>query len=324
MDVRQLRYFMRIVEKRSLSRAAADLRVSQSSLSLHVANLEQELGVELLVRSRRGVALTECGELLLTRARAIIGQVDATMEEIRSFAENPAGLVTLGLPASIAAFFSAPLLMQLKVRYPRITLRIVDGVTSRLLALAQEKRVDLAMVTEVGPMSALGAERLVSETLYLAGAGPRRFGNAFAVNAANLASVPLVLPSRDHGTRLLVEEYAKALGIDLLVKFEVDAVPAIKELVRSGFGCTFLPATAIKEEAARGEFWTVELVEPALARIVTLVRPLKGKTNPASDAARAVIRDLVIKLVDSGDWPGTLLLKPTTNSPSIAEHIDWL
>ena len=324
MDVRQLRYFVRIVEKRSLSRAASDLQVSQSSLSLHVANLEHELGVELLVRSRRGVALTECGELLFNRARSIIGQIDATVEEIRSFAENPAGVVTLGLPAGVAAFFSAPLLMQLKVRYPKITLRIVDGATSRLLAWAQEKRVDLAMVTEVGAIPTLGTERLLSETLHLVGAGPQRFGNAFAVKAANLASVPLVLPSRDHGTRLLVEEFAKSIGIELLVKFEVDALPAIKELVRSGFGCTVLPETAIKEEVARGEFWTVKLVEPALARTITLVRPLKVKTNPASDAARVVMRDLVVKLVNNGEWPGTLLIKSPVSTASLTEHIDWL
>lgn len=323
MDVRQLRYFVRIVEKKSLSRAAADLRVSQSSLSLHVANLEHELGVELLLRSRRGVALTECGELLFNRARSIIGQIDATVEEIRSFAENPSGVVTLGLPAGIAAFFSAPLLMQLRVRYPKITLRIVDGATSRLLSWAQEKRVDLAMVTETGAISALGTERLLSETLYLVGAGPQRFGNTFAVKAANLASVPLVLPSREHSMRLLVEEFAKGLGIDLQVKFEVDALPAIKELVRSGFGCTFLPATAIKDETARGEFWTVQVVDPTFTCTTTLVQPLKVKTNPASDAARAVIRDLVVKLVDNGDWPGTLLLKPSPSTALASDHIDW-
>jgi len=324
MDVRQLRYFVRIVEKRSLSRAASDLRVSQSSLSLHVANLEHELGVELLVRSRRGVAVTECGELLFNRARSILSQIDATVEEIRGFAENPSGVVTLGLPAGVAAFFSAPLLMQLKVRYPRIALRIVDGATSRLLAWAQEKRVDLAMVTEVGAISTLGTERLLSETLCLVGAGPQRFGNAFAVKAANLAAVPLVLPSREHGTRLLVEEFAKSIGIELLVKFEVDALPAIKELVRSGCGCTFLPATAIREETARGEFWTVQLVEPTLSRTISLVRPLKVKTNPGSDAALAVIRDLVARLVNDGEWPATLLLKPAAAAPSLTEHIDWL
>jgi LysR family nitrogen assimilation transcriptional regulator len=324
MDVRQLRYFMRIAEKGSLSRAAGDLRVSQSSLSLHVANLERELGVDLLVRSRRGVGLTECGELLLNRARLIIGQIEATVEEIRSFAENPVGVVTLGLPGGVAAFFSAPLLMQLKIRYPKIALRIVDGATSRLVSWAQDKRVDLAMVTEIGTISTLGAERLLSETLYLVGAGPQRFGNAFALKAANLASVPLVLPSREHGMRLLVEDFAKSIGIELLVKFEVDALPAIKELVRSGFGCTFLPATAIKEEAARGEFWTVNIVEPALTRILTLVRPLKVKTNPASDAARAVIRDLVAKLVNNDEWPGTLLLKSPASTSLLTEHIDWL
>ena len=95
MDARQLSYFVRIVETGSMSHAAADLHVAQSALSLHVANLEHELGVALLIRRKRGVTPTACGELLFNRARSILNQFDNTVQEIRSYAASPAGNVTL-------------------------------------------------------------------------------------------------------------------------------------------------------------------------------------------------------------------------------------
>lgn len=324
MDAKQLRYFVRIVESGSISRAAADLRVAQSALSLHIANLEHELGVLLLIRKKRGVTPTECGELLFNRARSILGQFDNTVQEIRSFAASPAGNVTLGLPASIAAFFAAPLLMQLKNRYPSITLRVVDGVPSRLLTEVQDSRIDIAVVAETGATSALGVERLLSEKLFLVGAGRRRFGNATAVKTARLAALPLILPGRDHGIRQLIEETAARLGIDLTVNFQVDAVTAIKDLVRLEFGLTILPGVVIRDEIKRDEFWAVELTNPTPIRNIVLARPVKPPPTRASDAARSVIKDLVVKLVNDGDWPATLLFTPTNEPYLFLENVDWL
>jgi LysR family transcriptional regulator, nitrogen assimilation regulatory protein len=324
MDARQLRYFLRIVESRSISRAAADLRIAQSALSLHVANLEAELGVPLLVRSRRGIMPTECGELLVAKARLILGQLDNAVQEIRSYAADPAGNVTLGLPASIAAFFSAPLLMQIKYRYPNISLRVVDGVSADLLALTQESRIDLALVVEVGEVSATGVERLVTERLYLVGAGPRRFDRAASVRSTKLAGLPLILPGRNHGIRVVMEDFAERIGIELPIKFEVDALPAIKELVRSEFGYTILPTSAIRDEVKRGDMWTVELTSPAPQRTIILVRPPKQVPSRASDAVRRTIRDLVVKLVSDGDWPATLLIKPSSEQQMMLDNVDWV
>jgi len=325
MDVRQLRYFVRIVEAGGISRAAGELNISQSALSLHVTNLEHELGVRLLLRGKRGVTPTDCGQILVNRALSILSQLDNAVQEIRSYAADPAGKVSLGLPASIAEFFCPPLLMQIKSRYPNISLRIVDGVSQRLLSWVQESRIDLALAPEIGSTAALGVERLLAEKLHLVGAGPRRFGRASGVKAANLASMPLILPGREHGIRLIAEDLAAKLDIDLLVKFEVDALPAIKELVRAQFGYTLLPEAAIKQEMKRGELWAVELTDPPLLRHIALLRPLRAPATRAADAVRHVIMHLVVKMVRTGEWPATLLVdKEGSLADALAENLDWL
>ena len=95
MDSRQLRYFARVVELGSFTRAAEDLNVAQSALSHHVAKLEEELRVRLLDRHSRGVSATEAGEALLTRTRAILLEFDGIRADVRSLEQYPSGEVSI-------------------------------------------------------------------------------------------------------------------------------------------------------------------------------------------------------------------------------------
>ena len=111
LDLRQLRYFAAIVDQGSFSRAAEALRIAQPSLSLHVRNMETELGTPLLYRSARGVTPTEAGAILLRHARIILGQVTAAEEEIRGHDSDPTGEVRLGLPGTISQILAVPLIL---------------------------------------------------------------------------------------------------------------------------------------------------------------------------------------------------------------------
>src|SRR5262249_45271634 len=102
MDVRQLRYFVGIVEAGSFTKAAARLNVAQSALSLHVRQLEEGFGTQLLVRDRTGVSVTASGAKLLSRARTILKEIQLTEAELTSRATSPAGDVIVGLPSGAA------------------------------------------------------------------------------------------------------------------------------------------------------------------------------------------------------------------------------
>ncbi len=106
MDFRNLRYFVEIVERGSMKRAAESLYVAQPALSQQVKKLEEELGVKLLARSVRGVVPTEAGRELLTRARLILDQVHDARQVIQAGSRDPQGSVVLGLPSSVSAALS--------------------------------------------------------------------------------------------------------------------------------------------------------------------------------------------------------------------------
>ena len=102
MDFRQLKYFVGVAEAGSFTKAAAQLNVAQSALSLHVRQLEESFNTQLLVRGRAGVSLTSSGTLLLKRARSILSEVQLTEAELTNKAVSPAGEVTIGIPSGAA------------------------------------------------------------------------------------------------------------------------------------------------------------------------------------------------------------------------------
>src|ERR1035437_2953674 len=127
MELRTLRYFIYVAEARSFSKASVHLRIAQPALSRQIRKLEDEVGVPLILRTGRQLELTEAGALLLTRAAMLLRQKSQTIEDVRTFASNLGGLVTIGVsPATFEVL--APLIVRnCAVAYPNIRISFVEG-----------------------------------------------------------------------------------------------------------------------------------------------------------------------------------------------------
>lgn len=132
MDMRQLKYFVQIVESGSLSKASLQLFVAQPSLSQQMARLEEEVGRVLLVRSVRGVRPTPNGEALYHHAKFMLRQLDEAVAVAQQDLEGWTGRVTLGLPPTTVHVVGLPLVKHLKLRYPGITLNVVEALSAQL------------------------------------------------------------------------------------------------------------------------------------------------------------------------------------------------
>ncbi|TDK41205.1 LysR substrate-binding domain-containing protein [Antarcticimicrobium luteum] len=322
MDIRQLRYFVAIVEQGSFSRAAVILHVAQPALSLHVRNIEAELGTSLLFRTPKGVVPTEAGEILLRNARTIIDQLTITEEEVRGHQNDPAGVVRLGLPGTISEILSVPLIMAARSRYPRIELRIAEAMSGFVLEWLRESRVDLAVIYRNVSDNGLATVELLEEELVFFGpaqglsdppnAGPLPAPEAMPL-LADLTDLPLILPGKAHGLRLLIDRHAAAAGVDLDVSIEVDSYSNIKRLVCSGLGCSILPLNAISQEVAEGKLESWHIGDVRLRRSAYLAfpeaRPMTNAVAAIRDLAEEVLRDLARK----GSWVGARALPGETS-----------
>lgn len=302
MDIRQLRYFIKIAECGSFSRAAIELNVAQPALSQHVANIEAELGVRLLARSTKGVALTECGETLLGHAEAILRQLENAARAVRNQADDPSGSVSVGLPSSVSLVLAVPLLMEAEQRFPHIQVKIIENHSGYLLEWVKAGRVDLAIVFDAEDSPSINLRPVMSEDLYFVRPRQRDRSYPDTIAFAELPRYPLVLTGTAHGLRKLVQRGSQRTAIDLTIKTELDSLTAIKDVVASGYGYSILPWTAIRRECVAGTLQAQRVVDPTISRRVQIAT---GGDWPAMLAAVRVgklLRQLMDDLVAEGVW----------------------
>jgi LysR family nitrogen assimilation transcriptional regulator len=304
MDLKQLTYFVHVAEMGSFSKAAAALSVAQPALSRQVRNLEQQLGSALLYRNGRGVSLTEAGAAFFRRVKVILDDLDRARQEVGELAGMPGGTVVLGTPPTVSQVMVTPLIKRLRERYPQISLQVHEAFSGFVNEWLASGRLDVAVLYNAPRTRHLQTERLLRETLFLVTAPSRPEAGDGGIELSALEGTPLILPSRPHGLRLLIDERAGDTGVVLNVDFEIDALPAIKELVEDGVGATILPFASVYREVRRGRLVAREIQRPALTRTLVLTT---SSQRPLTLAARIVVDELksvVGELVASGAWQG--------------------
>lgn len=293
MDLRQLSFFVRIVESGSFSRAAQSLNVAQPSLSQRIKDLEREFGVQLLHRSPAGIKPTDVGTMVADRARSILKQVDHLKTEVRGQAATPTGDVTVGLPTTMALHLTVPLVQRVREKLPGINLHVTEGMSGHIQEWVLSGRIDVAILYSADPVPGLELELLLTEDLYLIAARRKHHNSPASLTLADVAAFPLVLPGRDHGLRRNIERAALDAKVILNVPVEVDSLPHMKRLIMDGALFTILPWAACREEIRTDTVVARRIVAPVLRRPVVLAT---ARDRPLSLAGRH-IRELTATLV---------------------------
>ncbi|MCW5611330.1 MAG: LysR family transcriptional regulator [Rubrivivax sp.] len=233
MDLRQLATFVHVAELGSFTRAARVLQVAQPALSRQVRALEIELRQNLFARTGRGVTLTEAGQRLLAHGRGILQQVERAQQDLEDHRGAPVGHVALGLPPSVSRLVTAPLVEGFRERFPKATLTVVEGLSAYVLEWLALGRVDLAVVYQAPPDPAIELQPVAHEFLHLVGRRPGRRAPPIGppVTLAELTTLDLVIPSRPHSLRMLLETALATAGLKPRIAAEIESVPAMLELV---------------------------------------------------------------------------------------------
>ena len=308
MDFKRLGYFAQVAELGSLSRTSERLRIAQPSLSRQMRLLEKELGVTLFTRGARGMHLTEAGQLLLKRIAGPMREIGRAIYEVRSLPNEAGGSVVLGMPPTIVQLLAGPLARRVASFAPNISLRIVDSYTGHLLQWMREGELDVAIL--YGPTPAgVNAAKLLEDEMMLVGPPNSPIAAEGAMDLRRLEGLPMILPSRVHGLRILIETAADKAGVRLDVHTQADSVHVMKELVESGLGYTVLPLCAFAREAAMGRVTFARLRRPHVTRQLFLA------LKPAAEYPRAVlqlenmVRQEVEELIREGKWPSATVLR---------------
>lgn len=314
MRLSQLETLINVAELGSLSRAAERLHIAQPALSRQVTMLERELGVQIFDRHGRGMVLTEPGQEVLRHAYRVFGELD----EIRSVAaEGDTGLrghLSVGLPPTVADMLTLPLVSAMTERHPKATLRVVSAYSRFLLDWLRRGDIDLAVLYEGSPIRTLRTTPLLDEVLHLIGPPESELSADVPVSFAELAGARMLLPSRGHGLRNLVDAAAAEAGLELSVRVEADSYSTLKDLVKAGHGWTILPLAPIHDEVALGGLSYAPLVDPTpMRRLVLAVSADRSVTRLGAFASDEMIA-AVQRLAQDGIWSGQLLGERTSST----------
>ncbi len=299
MDLRQLRYLLAIADSGSLTRAAEQIPLAQSALSRHIRLLETELKTALLIRTGRGVQLTEQGEFLCERARALLEQVEDTRQSLLSWYDNPAGVVRVGMPPSPILSMASPVLQAMAGRYDQVTVRLSEGLSANLVDWVDSGRLDIAVVLEEQGGALGHCEKIGSEELCLV--VPAGFACSDPVTLDAVAKMSVIAPFRRNGIRQRITRAFEQAAIPFEPVWEIDALAAIKEMVRSGAGVSLLARSAVQREVERGEMETRRIAAPDLTFDVFLLYSKAALHSRAAAAIAQVIREVSATVFTASD-----------------------
>jgi len=301
MELRQFRYFLKVVECGSLGKAALELDVGTSALSQQISKLENELSTRLLNRTSTGALPTSAGIAFMHHAQLAVRQ--AEQAAIAAQRERTSGYVSIGLPPTTSAVLSLPLIRAMRERYPHIQLHIVEALSGHLSNMLNARQLDLALVFHADAAHRWSIRPLLDEDLFLISSATGGVFRTGSVQIRELQGVELIMPSGLHGLRTNLTAAFEHFGVQPNIIMEIDGLTLLMDTVRQGYGATIQPGAA----ASRVDTDSLHLnriTDKQVRRRNLLVSLPDEDLSPSALAARTLVLRTARDLVRAGSWPG--------------------
>ncbi|EDP2137903.1 tricarballylate utilization LysR family transcriptional regulator TcuR [Salmonella enterica] len=305
MELRQLRYFVRIIETGSMGSAAQDLDIGVSALSQQMSRLENELAIRLLQRTSRGVTPTNAGLAFYSQAQLALRHADDAILAARE--ARLSGHVSVGMAPSTASILGIPFIHAMQENYADVRLHVVESLSGNLERMINTRQIDLAVVFQKDKILRWSARPILEEQLFLIGSHALLAALPDnPITPEQLAGIPLIMPSQGHGLRGRLDAVCQEHALNVEIVAEIDGLALLMRAVRDGLGATLQPGAAISyldNDALR----VIGVHNPVLSRPNFLVSLSDDELTPAGLAARVVLTKVMRQLVDAGEWPGATL-----------------
>ncbi|BBE44645.1 LysR family transcriptional regulator [Rhodococcus erythropolis] len=278
MELRQLEYFVTVVEEANFTRAAERLHVAQPGVSAQVKRLERELGQELLDRSGRTVCLTDAGRAVLPHAYAALASVQSTRDAVDALNGLVRGSVSVGMVTACASADLTDLLSRLHNKHPGLDISLAEDDSRSLLAGVLDGTFDIAVIGVAGELPEGLESRVITDERLVAGvAADHPLAEVSSLPFAELATQSVICLPEGTGIRTCLDFACAAAGTKPTVALEASNLGIIVSLAAQGLGMAVLPESTV------GELHRIDLEPEARSRLELVWRSSGGK-NPAASA----------------------------------------
>jgi len=291
MNLRRLKYFVKIVDIGSLTQAAEVLHIAQPALSQQVATLEGEMDQQLLIRTKRGVTPTEAGKILYTHARTILRQCEQAQLAVNNVGQTLRGQVSIGLaPGTAASSITMPLLQAVRNELPDVMVYLHENSGSDLNDKLLGGQLDMAVLYERAPSAGIASQPLLKEDLYLVGT---RDCPGQSVDLTAVAEMNLFLPRDYSAVRLRVDEAFSLRRLTAKIIGEIESITTLTAAIASGMGVTVLPESAARSLCSAANGWMARITAPSMSLPLSLNTSAHGSLSPQAQAVKDILMSLV-------------------------------
>ncbi len=301
MKIRQLEYFMHVVNTLNITHAAERANISQPALSRQIRILEDELGSKLVERRPRGVTLTPEGQRLADHVRSLMQNVEMIKEDIVAANTIPTGTLRISTAYSLRSLLVANVVAEFHRLHPQVILEVQEGTSVNVREALVTRHVDLALYSDHGASRGLNREALLSEALVLLSSPASGLRLDKATPPEALSDLDLVLTPRPNGLRYMVDQLLPSQHEGRNPPITVETNSIIVDLVARGNLHSVLPYSACHQAYTRGEISIAPIAGVRWPWIVA-----SSRDRPRTAAMR-IFSDLVFstaqKIVDQGFWP---------------------
>ncbi len=289
MNIWQLKTFCTVVEKKSFTKAADVVRLTQPSISAQIAELEKFYGTQLLVRKGREVTLTEAGSILYRYAGRVLRLVDESREALGRLDSLARGALTVGASTIPGVYLLPELLSDFSGRYPEVQVSMSITDSKDVIDRVSEGALELGVVGKRTRDKKLGFTPLAEDRIVLIAPPRSDLAKRSGVKLGELKREPMIMREEGSGTRAAVQKAMKEKGVrlgDLNVVMELGSTEAVKSGVIAGLGVSFVSRLAIEREMKLRLLTEVAVERTDIRRRFYIVT---RKGWPVSRAARAFV-----------------------------------
>ncbi len=288
MLLAQIEGFLEIARQGSMSRAADVLFVTQPALTVRIRQLEEELGVQLFVRTGRGVQLTEAGHAFLPYAERAIQALRGGRELVAEMREGQAGELTIGTAPAVGTYVLPFVLLRFSEELPRVQLVVRTDHSEQILDMVLRGEVQVGLVRPIRhPL--IEAQAVYEDELVLVVDPHHPFASQERVALDQFDEARLIMFDKTSSYHELTQAMFRQAGVTPRLAMELDNIEAAKKMVQEGLGVALLPATAVAGELERGVLRSVPIdgAVPIRRRILAIRRRDSG---PPSAGVRTFMR----------------------------------
>lgn len=293
MNLRRLQSFLAVANCRSFRLAAERLSRSQSVVSTHVQQLEEELGVPLLTRTTRSVKLTREGETLMVRSTNVLVELDAVAQELRDEAQLRRGRVCIGCSPSIATNRLPPILSLYQSRYPGIRLELHEDFAKNMYDRVSQEVTDFAVGPRMDELKHLAFDKILSDPIVAILPKDYPLAGRTKIGLREIARHPHLAMPRGTAIRTQLEKAYLSIGVTLAPRFEIVHQQTLFSMVEAGLGIAVSPGVSVPTSRQNSGYQVVPVAAPSITREICLVTLRNKVLSPPARACADLIRKML-------------------------------